>query len=316
MHYALRTSNFIFAILTLFALTSCGGKKGELRIKGEIAGLNNADLTIFSRDGVIQGIDTLHVRQGAIEWSCPYGKSQGSLTIVYPTYSTLTVFGGGGDVIRIKGDAKQLSATKVSGNKDNEAYTELRSQLDKATPEQKDSLTKAFIANNPESQVTRFLQLEELAKKTPATLNAGEVLPDFQLVTRKGDTITTDSLKGKYTLLAFWANWKGGTGTMNTRIRRIRRQAKKELECISYNMDVNTNILDYIERNDTIVWHSYSDQKAFQSDLSSRLGIRDVPYFILTDTAARIIASGSDWIKDMEPSLKLITLSEEEKKDK
>lgn len=316
MLYALRTRNFIFAILTLFALTSCGGKKGELRIKGEIAGLNNADLTIFSRDGVIQGIDTLHVRQGIIDWSCPYGKSQGSLTIVYPTYSTLTVFGGGGDIIHIKGDAKQLSATKVSGNKDNEAYTELRSQLDKATPEQKDSLTKAFIANNPESQVTRFLQLEELAKKTPAALNTGESLPDFCLVTRKGDTVTTDSLKGKYTLLAFWANWKGGTGTMNTRIRRLRRQAKKKLECISYNMDVNTNILDYIERNDSIVWHSYSDQKVFQSELSSRLGIRDVPYYVLADTAARIIASGSDWVKDMEPSLKLITSSDEGKKDK
>ena len=70
--------------------------------------LNNAELTVYSRDGVIHGIDTLHVRQGKIDWSCPIDKEGGSLTIIYPTYSTLTVFGNSGDIIKIEGDAKQL----------------------------------------------------------------------------------------------------------------------------------------------------------------------------------------------------------------
>ena len=114
MHYALRTIRYSIYIFTLFVLASCGGKKGELRIKGKFAGLNNADLIIFSRDGLIQGIDTLHVRQEKIEWSCPCNKEQGTITILYPTYSTLTVFGGSGDVIEIKGDAKHLKEQFVS----------------------------------------------------------------------------------------------------------------------------------------------------------------------------------------------------------
>lgn len=307
MHHALSIRTCIVVIITLFALASCGGRKGELRIKGEFKGLNNADLTIFSRDGVVHGIDTLHVRNGKIDWSCTCTKNHGTLTIVYPTYSTLTVFGGSGDVIRIEGDAKHLSATKVSGNADNEAYTQLRAQMEDATAEEKSLLIKTFIQNNPESAVTRFLQLDELSRQTPVSLKTGEMLPPFFLVTRKGDTITTDSLKGKYTLMAFWSNWRGGAGTMNTRIRRLRRQAKKKLECISYNLDVGDNVLNYIERTDTVTWHSYSDQQAFQSDLVSRLGIRDIPYYILTDTAARIITSGRDWQKDMEPALAEIT---------
>ncbi len=278
-----------------------------MRIKGEITGLNNAELTIYSRDGVITGIDTLHVRQGKIDWRCPYDRERGSLTIVYPTYSTLTVFGSSGDVIVIDGDAKQLGATKVSGNEDNEAYTRLRVSLSNAaTAESRDSLRRSFMAQNPESPVTRFLQLEELARQKPSALRNGEALPDFSLVTRAGDTITTDSLKGKYALLAFWANWRGGTSTMNIRIRRLRRQAKARLECISYNMDVNMSILSYIERTDTITWHSYGDRMAFQSDLVLRLGIRDVPYYVLADTASRIIASGPDWQKDIEPGLEEI----------
>lgn len=315
MHYALRTIRYSIYIFTLFVLASCGGKKGELRIKGKFAGLNNADLIIFSRDGLIQGIDTLHVRQEKIEWSCPCNKEQGTITILYPTYSTLTVFGGSGDVIEIKGDAKHLSATKVGGNADNEAYTLLRKQMEGATPMVRDSLIKAFVGANPESPVTRFLYLEDLAKQAPEALKKGKSLPDFSLVTRNGDTITTDTLKGKYTLLAFWANWRGGTTTLNSRIRRLRRQAKQPLVCISYNLDVSDHILGYIERTDTITWHSYSDQKVFQSDLVYRMGIRDVPFYVLADTAARIIVSGSDWQRDIEPELAQIT-SDKSEEDK
>ena len=304
MHHVLSDKLYIAIIFTLLALTSCGGRKGELRIKGEIKGLNNADLTIFSRDGVIQGIDTLHVRQGKIDWQCPYDKENGSLTIVYPTFSTLTVFGSSGDVIILEGESKQLNSTKVSGNVHNEAYTKLRLQTESAKREEKDSLIKDFIKQHPESPVTRMLQLEELVSQESFSLKNGEEIPEFSLITRKGDTINNDSIKGKYALFAFWANWRGKTTQVNTWIRRLRRQARQPLVCISYNMDVNDNILGYIERTDTITWHSYCDQKAFLSDLPSQLGVRDLPLFVLTDTCSRIIAVGSNWNKDIEPTVK------------
>ncbi len=298
--------HYIGLFITLLAIASCGGRKGELRIKGEIKGLNNAGLTIFSRDGIIQGIDTLRVVNGEIDWSCPCDREAGSLTIVYPTYSTLTVFGGSGDVIVIEGDAKQLGATKVGGTEINEEYSRLRARLDESTPEARDSIISAYIAQNQQSPISRHLHIEELSHQVPDAMRKGERLPDFTLPMRHGDTITTDSLRGKYTLLAFWANWRGGAGTLNARIRRLRRQAKQPLECISYNMDVNGTILNYMEHTDSITWHSYGDRKAFQSELASRLGIRDIPYYILADTTCHIIATGNDWQKDIEPKLQLI----------
>jgi hypothetical protein len=316
MRYALSMKHCIISFFTLFVFISCGGKKGELRITGEIKGLNNAALTMYSRDGVFQGIDTLHVIQGKIDWTCPYSKIGGSITIVYPTFSTLTVFGSSGDVIVIEGDAKQLNATKVKGNIANESYTLLRAQIDKVNSATKDSLVNDFISKNPESPVSRFLQLEKLAKQKPKAISIGEKLPVFSLVTRKGDTITTDSLSKKYSLITFWANWRGGISTMNTRIRRLRRQAKVPLECISYNMDVNATILAYIERTDTITWHSFADQQVFLSPLASQFGIRDIPYYILADTTCTIIASGKDWQTDIEPHLPLITSPQEKEENK
>ena len=296
------SNKYIVILFTLLALASCGGREGELRIKGEIKGLN-ADLTMYSRDGVIQGIDTLHVIKGKIDWTCPYNKEGGSLTIVYPTYSTLTLFCNSGDVIVIEGDAKQLGATKVSGNADNDAYTLLRQKLSSLEDSKKDSLIEEFVNTHPESSVTRMLQLEKLATRQPLALSIGEVLPEFSVVTRKGDAINNDSLRGKFSLLVFWANWRGGTGTMNTRIRRLRRQAQRPLVCLSYNLDVNSSALDYIERTDSITWHSYNNKNLFMAELPSRLGVRDIPYYVLTDTTNRIIASGSDWKNDMEPVL-------------
>lgn len=296
------SNKYIVILFTLLALASCGGREGELRIKGEIKGLN-ADLTMYSRDGVIQGIDTLHVVKGKIDWTCPYNKEGGSLTIVYPTYSTLTVFCNSGDVIVMEGDAKQLGATKVSGNADNDAYTLLRQKLSSLEDSKKDSLIEEFVNTHPESSVTRMLQLEKLATRQPLALSIGEMLPEFSVVTRKGDTINNDSLRGKFSLLVFWANWRGGTGTMNTRIRRLRRQAQRPLVCLSYNLDVNSSALDYIERTDSITWHSYNNKDLFMAELPSRLGVRDIPYYVLTDTTNRIIASGSDWKNDMEPVL-------------
>ena len=296
------SNKYIAILFTLLALASCGGREGELRIKGEIKGLN-ADLTMYSRDGVIQGIDTLHVIKGKIDWTCPYNKEGGSLTIVYPTYSTLTLFCNSGDVIVIEGDAKQLGATKVSGNADNDAYTLLRQKLSSLEDSKKDSLIEEFVNTHPESSVTRMLQLEKLATRQPLALSIGEMLPEFSVVTRKGDTINNDSLRGKFSLLVFWANWRGGTGTMNTRIRRLRRQAQRPLVCLSYNLDVNSSALDYIERTDSITWHSYNNKNLFMAELPSRLGVRDIPYYVLTDTTNRIIASGSDWKNDMEPVL-------------
>lgn len=296
------SNKYIVILFALLALASCGGREGELRIKGEIKGLN-ADLTMYSRDGVIQGIDTLHVVKGKIDWTCPYNKEGGSLTIVYPTYSTLTLFCNSGDVIVIEGDAKQLGATKVSGNADNDAYTLLRQKLSSLEDSKKDSLIEEFVNTHPESSVTRMLQLEKLATRQPLALSIGEMLPEFSVVTRKGDTINNDSLRGKFSLLVFWANWRGGTGTMNTRIRRLRRQAQRPLVCLSYNLDVNSSALDYIERTDSITWHSYNNKNLFMAELPSRLGVRDIPYYVLTDTTNRIIASGSDWKNDMEPVL-------------
>ena len=87
-----------------------------MRIHGNIEGMNDARLIVFSPDGGIVGSDTIVVKDGKLDWVCECGEAEVSFVIVYPNMSTLTVFGGSGQVARLNGSARNLSVMEVSGS--------------------------------------------------------------------------------------------------------------------------------------------------------------------------------------------------------
>lgn len=289
--------------LALLALASCRGRKGEMRITGHLSNLNEADLYVFSPDGGMDGIDTIHIRDGEFDTRIPCTENEATFVIVYPTYSTLAVFGGSGQVAKLEGDARHLSAVKVTGNHANKQYTKYRMETDSVTEVRRDSIYMQYIRENEGTQLARYLEHERLSRRKPESLQNGQKIPAFTLRMRSGRSIGSLGLRGRYVLIAFWANWKGGSGIVNHHIRKARRISTKPLECISYSLDVDQGALDYVERMDSVTWHSYCDQRGFQSPLASRLGIRTLPYYILIGADGRIMASSSEW-QDIEPILR------------
>lgn len=289
--------------LALLVLASCQGRKGEMRITGHLANLNEADLFVFSPDGGMEGIDTIHIRDGQFDDRIPCTEDEATFVIVYPTYSTLTVFGGSGQVAEIEGDARNLAAVQVTGNHANKHYTKFRMETDSVTDERRDSIRMQYIRDNEGTQLARYLEHDLLSSRKSESLQKGRKIPSFTLRMRSGRSIGSLGLRGRNVLIAFWANWKGGSGIVNHHIRKARRISTKPLECISYSLDVDQGALDYVERMDSITWHSYCDQKGFQSPLVTQLGIRTLPYYILIDGEGRIVQSSSEW-QDIEPSLR------------
>ncbi len=169
-----------------------------------------------------------------------------------------------------------------------------------------DSLCRA----NPDN-----LELSKLARRVKAygVLREGQPLPDFKLKTRtstfggeEGGEITAKQFKGTYLLIAFWGSWKSGSQSALYRVRRFRREMKgKDLEvnAISYSLDADERELKRIEKNDSIDYHSFCDFQSFNSPLVQKWGITDLPFFVLVGPDQKIIASGSDWVKDIEPKI-------------
>lgn len=296
--------SLLLSIIALSAIYSCSGRKGEMRITGNIDGMNDARLTVFSPDDGIVGIDTIIVKDGRLDWACECSAAEATYVIVYPNMSTLTVFGGSGQVARLNGSARNLSEMEVSGSEANDDYSQLRKEMS-ANPGLADSLCERYISSHRESLLANHLEHERASQSIPPSLRQGAKLPKFSLRMRNGKTVTSVELRGKYVLLTFWACWRGNSHSTNYQIRKLRRESKVPFECISYSLDINTQSLASSERYDSISWHSYCDQQGFASKLASRLGVRDIPYYVLVDKKGIIIESSRD-IEDIR--LKIQTL--------
>ncbi len=102
--------------LSLIFLGACTNNKGKVRIRGEFENLPQADLLLYSPDGGLTTIDTLHILQGEFDYRTPVtGKDVYTWVIIYPNFSTLSFQAHAGCDVRIKGDALSLSQVKVEG---------------------------------------------------------------------------------------------------------------------------------------------------------------------------------------------------------
>ena len=102
--------------LFFLLLVSCGSKRNELRIRGQFENLPQADLLLYSPDGGLMSIDTLHIVKGKFDYQTKVeGNDIYTYTIIYPNYMILSFQTHAGADIRIKGDALSLSQVKVEG---------------------------------------------------------------------------------------------------------------------------------------------------------------------------------------------------------
>lgn len=167
-----------------------------------------------------------------------------------------------------------------------------------------DSLSRAC----PDDLVLSKLAVHVRAKDR---LLVGEPLPDFSLVLKPGHggngeeerTIQRADYEGKPLLIAFWATWKSGSQNAVYRARRLHREMKgrgKDINLISYSLDIDEKRLRRIEERDSIDYPSYCDFRCLSSPLVQQWGIRELPYFVLVAPDGRIAAMGPNWVRDIQ----------------
>ncbi len=153
------------------------------------------------------------------------------------------------------------------------------------------------------------------------TIKTGSRIPEFSLTTRKVElkkykkkktiirtiesrTVSDTSYKDKPLLLVFWATWRSGSQSGLYRASRLMRESENKIQAISYSLDVENTELKAVERRDSIDYPSICDFKCWNSPLVQQWGIRELPFFILMDKDRKVLASGTNWSKDIEPHTK------------
>ena len=146
-------------------------------------------------------------------------------------------------------------------------------------------------------------------KKNEEEKNVGKTGKKRNREERK-DTLRSADIEGGYLLAVFWASWKSGSQSGLFRARTFRRKIKKEhkLTVLSYSLDVEDDPLRRAEERDSVNYPSYCDFQAWRSPLAEQLNIRELPYFILVGPDRKIIACGTDWMRDIEPKALVLCL--------
>lgn len=295
-------------------------------------------------------MDTLRIVDGEFEHILPMDR-EGVLFLLYPNYSQLPIFVNSGDDIHIKGDVQSLNEVEVSGSKSNELYTQFRKDIRNLPMEQTREVAKEYILKSPAEAISKYLLsqyflmadstsheevkdiFDSLCHACPEDLMlsrmAGDVrshgllypgrkLPAFEIETRsEEDTTTTPpilsnkDIEGKYAIFVFWAGWKSGSQYTLSRAKRLQQSMKKELHLISYSLDIDKNIIDNIEKKDSLFRNSVSsfcDFYCWDSPLIKQWGIEEIPYIILIGPDGTIIANGHNWQHDIEPKAKELCL--------
>lgn len=211
--------------LSISLLTSCNSDSGRVTIDGRLLNMNQADFLVYSYDGAIAGVDTIHVKGGRFS----YEKSilrDGTLVIVFPNFKTIPVFVKKGCSIDIDGNAAQLKEMKVTGTEENKTFTEWRKNTDNLSPKDLEAQAKKFIDAHADSPISRWMRMQYVTYEVKPAI--GDPLPSFSAVDVNGNAVNESKLLNGNAVIIVWSSWNYDSQNMLRRIAYDIRENKSD----------------------------------------------------------------------------------------
>ena len=336
----------IVSFSLLFFYSSCGTPDGRFRIEGRLNNINQGEFYIYSPDGGLTGLDTIHIADGRFSYEISL-TDDATFIIVFPNFSEHVIFGRSGATAKISGDVSHLKEIEIEGTDENKQMTELRKHLANQTPPEQKKSVLQFINDNPSSIVSIYLidkyllQAEKpdyketytlvgkLVKKAPDNARLLKLhqqlgslknfsdstrLPDFTATDIEGKSVNLFSLKSELNAVLFWATWNSESYGLISNMQRLKKDYGSRLTILSVCMDAGKGDCQRRAERDSLKWSTVCDEKMWESPLVEKFAITDIPCYILADKSGRVIARYFT-LQELREKIEK-TLGEKEKKDK
>jgi len=170
---------------------------------------------------------------------------------------------------------RNLPSKKYELNKIKEIYTNFSDDIKKTRPAQ---AVSDYITTN-----------QKLAIGSPA--------PEFSGPTPNGEIIALKDIKGKVTIIDFWAAWCGPCRRENPNVVKVyEKYHDKGLEIIGVSLDGNPKQkgakdawLNAIEK-DNLTWYHVSNLQYFNDPIAKQFNISSIPATFIIDEEGLIVA--------------------------
>ena len=136
-------------------------------------------------------------------------------------------------------------------------------------------------------------------QKIIATLSTadGAIAPDFTAPSPDGEDITLSEIRGKVTIVDFWAAWCGPCRKENPNVVKVyEKYHDKGLEIIGVSLDGNPRQKDAKQawinaiEKDGLTWYQVSNLNYFNGPVAKKYNIRSIPATFILDSEGKIVA--------------------------
>jgi peroxiredoxin len=135
---------------------------------------------------------------------------------------------------------------------------------------------------------------ENLSK---STTEVGNIAPDFSAPNPDGNLVSLSDIKGKVTIIDFWAAWCGPCRKENPNVVKVyEKYHDKGLEIIGVSLDGTPNQKDakaaWMEaiEKDKLTWHQVSNLSYFNDPIAKQYNIQAIPATFILDSEGKIVA--------------------------
>ncbi len=329
--------HFLLLLVLALVLTACGSRKNQFVIEGSLQNLDQAQLYIYSPDGVKDGIDTIQVAHGKFSYrtACV---TPGTLMLVLPNNTQQPIFAQPGKKAKVSGDVTRLKELRVTGTEENKLMNAFRERLKDEDPLREQGEAGKFIEENPQSLVAiyliehyyiqvknpnyrRALQLlgmvcskqpdnqraKQLRQRLSYVANAdtNKKLPVFYGESIDGTTITESPfVSADYAVIASFAPWSATSMDIQKRMRNLHRKFGDRVQLLSVCIDGNTTRCKQVMQRDTITWKVSCPGELIEAPLVKALDLMSIPAYIIAKKGT-IIKRGFD-ARDFDKDSELI----------
>lgn len=324
---------FAYCCLLLAVLTACGPRGKHFKIEGKFKDLQLGEVYIYNQSDEHARFDTLRIKNGSFmyegtaEEPTPY-------ILVFQNAMEQVIFVDGGKTLEYSASSNDMKNYVVKGSDENKLLNEFREETSKMTAVKTKAAARSFIENHPESPVSVYMldkyfvqdgntthdELLQLVKgmrkhkhlknniylinlqTTINTLKNGEIgkkLPDIEVTTKAGKTLNLSKLTKPYTLIGFWSTWMEEEWEFLSALREFSRTYGANLDMVAVSLDTQIYKWEEMIRQDSLTIHNVCDGYAWDSQPVRKMGVREVPFYLLADKSGKIVAQGTK-VEDMK----------------